>query len=110
MKHIITAIISDRKNKVLSIGKNNYTKTHPIQAKHAKKVGEPMRNFLHAEINAIVRCKDIDSAHRIQIFRYGKDGIQRLAKPCPICMSAIEATRIKVIEFTTEMGIERVTL
>jgi hypothetical protein len=35
-RHELTAVIYDRKGNVLSIGKNSYIKTHPLQAIHAK--------------------------------------------------------------------------
>lgn len=96
----ITAVIYDRRGRVLSIGQNSYIKTHPIQAKHAEKMGEPYKQFLHAEIHAIVRCSDIKRAHRIFVSRFDRDGNPTLAAPCPICMSAIRATGIKVVEHT----------
>lgn len=96
----ITAIIYDRKGNVLSIGQNSYVKTHPLQAKHAEIVGEPYKMFLHAEIHAITKCKQLNKAHRIYISRYSKDGVPVNAKPCPVCMSAIRATNIKIIEHT----------
>lgn len=99
-KQHITAIIYDRKGNVLSIGQNSYVKTHPIQAKHAERVGTPYKQFLHAEIHAIIKCKQLDRAHRIMISRYSRDGEPVLAKPCPVCMSAIKATNIKIIEHT----------
>ena len=96
----ITAIIYDKRGRVLSIGKNSYIKTHPLQAKYAHKVGLPEKKFLHAEIAAIVRCRDIDRAHRIEVLRIGRDGSLLLAKPCPVCQSAITAAGIKHIEHT----------
>ena len=36
----ITAVIYDKRGRVLSIGKNQYLKTHPLQAKHAHAVGQ----------------------------------------------------------------------
>lgn len=99
-KQQITAIIYDRKGNVLSVGQNSYVKTHPLQAKHAEKVGEPYKQFLHAEIHAITKCRRLDRAHSIHIFRYSKDGDPVNAKPCPVCMSAIRATNIKIIEHT----------
>lgn len=99
-KQHITAIIYDRKGDVLSIGQNSYVKTHPLQAKHAEKVGLPCKQFLHAEVHAITRCKQLHKAYRISIFRYSKSGEPVNAKPCPVCMSAIAATNIKVIEHT----------
>lgn len=96
----ITAIIYDRRGRVLSVGKNSYIKTHPLQAHHAKKAGEPHRVFLHAEIHAISKLKDLNSAHRIEIFRFLEDGTPALAKPCSICCSAIKASGIKIVTHT----------
>lgn len=97
-KFALTAIIYDKKGKVLSIGQNSYIKTHPLQAKHAKKMGEPMKVYPHAEINAIIRCKDISKAHKIVVTRFHSNGKPANAKPCKICMSAIAKTNIKYVE------------
>lgn len=99
MKHDVTAIIYDKKGKVLSIGKNSYVKTHTIQAKHADAVGLPHKKFLHAEIAAIIRCKSIERAHRIFVSRTTKTGFG-LAKPCPVCEHAISVAGIAVVEHT----------
>lgn len=99
-KHDLTAIIYDKRGRVLSIGKNNYVKTHPVQKKYANKVGHPHKEFLHAEVSAIVKCKDLSKAHKISIFRFNTDGSPALAKPCPVCMSAIEAAGIQHITHT----------
>lgn len=96
----ITAIIYDKKGKVLSIGKNSYVKTHPLQCHHALKVGLPHKQFLHAEIHAISRCRQLDKAHKIVVLRFDSEGLPRPAKPCPVCESAIQAAGIKVIEHT----------
>ena len=96
----ITAVIYDRKGRVLSIGQNSYHKTHPLQAAHAKKVGEPYKVFLHAEVHAIARCPDLTRAHRILVSRWDKQGKAMLAAPCPICRSAIEAAGIRIVEHT----------
>lgn len=96
----ITAIIYDKRGKVLSIGKNSYIKTHPYQARCAHKVGLPMKQYLHAEISAIIRCRNLDKAHRMIVTRFGKDGKALNAKPCPVCQSAIDSTKIKIIEHT----------
>jgi deoxycytidylate deaminase len=96
----ITAIIYDKRGKVLSIGKNSYIKTHPHQHLHACKVGLPDKQFLHAEIHAIVRCRQLDRAHKIVVMRFDKEGEAKNAKPCPVCESAIEAAGIKIVEHT----------
>ena len=96
----LNAIIYDKKGRVLSIGQNSYIKTHPLQAKHAKLAGLDDKVFLHAEVHAIVRCKDLSKAHRILVTRWGKNGLPLYAKPCPVCMSAIQAAGIEIIEYS----------
>jgi len=99
-RHQITAVIYDRKNRVLSIGHNSYVKTHPLQAQYAEAVGEGYKVFLHAEIHAITRLKKPHKAHRIAIFRYNESGKPVSAKPCTICAHALTQTNIKIIEHT----------
>lgn len=96
----ITAIIYDRKGRVLSIGKNSYTKTHPYQAACAKKTGLPEKIFLHAEIHAIIKCQHLKRAHKIVVFRYDENGNPKNAQPCPVCAEAIRLSGIKNIEHT----------
>jgi len=99
-RQIMSAIIYDRKGRVLSVGQNNYLKSHPLQAEHAKKVGLSERIFLHAEIHAIVRCPDLTKAHRIFVSRWDKKGNPMLAAPCTVCQSALAAAGIQVIGHT----------
>ena len=96
----VTAIIYDKKGRVLSIGKNSYIKTHPLQAHYARRAGEPYKVFLHAEIHAITRCAELEKAHKISIFRYREDGSPAKAEPCSICQQAIAKTGIKIVEHT----------
>lgn len=99
-RYEITAIIYDRRGRVLSVGKNSYVKTHPLQIEHATKVGMPHKCFLHAEIHAIARCRELSKAHKIRVMRFDAQGNPRNAKPCPVCQSAIEASGIKEVEHT----------
>ncbi len=96
----LTAIIYDKRGRVLSVGKNSYVKTHPLQARHAMKVGLPEKVFLHAEIDAIIRCTDLSRAHRMFVSRITPGGNVGLAKPCKVCQSAIDAAGIKIVEHT----------
>jgi deoxycytidylate deaminase len=96
----IKAVIYDRRGRVLSIGYNSYLKTHPIQAHHARVAGEPERMFLHAEIHALVRCRDLSKADKIFVSRWDNNGRPKLAKPCKICQSAIDAAGIKKVVHT----------
>jgi len=96
----MTAIIYDKRGRILSIGKNSYIKTHPYQKKLACKCGFPDRIFMHAEIQAILKCKNIDKAYRIFVSRYSSDGKPKNAKPCPICTEAIKLAGIQHITYT----------
>src|SRR5574343_326601 len=102
----IKAIIYDKRGRVLSIGQNNYEKSHPLQARHASNAGMPHRIYLHAEVHSIVRCTDTRKAHKMFVSRWDKKGNPMLARPCPVCMSAIKATGIKFVEYTTGNGFE----
>lgn len=101
-RHALTAIIYDKKGRVLSIGKNSYTKTHPKMYRLGKITGKPENIFLHAEIHAIIKCRNLRKAHKIFIARHDKKGNPRLAKPCEICQGAIKEAGIKVIEYTVD--------
>lgn len=99
-KYSITAYLYDKKGNLLSVGKNSYVKTHPLQARYAQLAGEPYKQYIHAEIDAINKCLDINKAHKLVIFRYLEDGSPAIAKPCKTCQKAISFTKIKVIEHT----------
>ena len=68
------------------------------------KLGRPLgitnRPFIHAEIDAIIRCRNLDRAHRIFVSRYNRQGEPADACPCEICRSGIDKTPIKIIEYT----------
>ena len=96
----ITAIIKDKRGRILSIGKNSYSKTHPMMLLHGNKTGITHKETLHAEVAAIVRCKDLSKAKSIHVYRYSSKGQPLTAKPCPICQSAIDAAGIKMVYFT----------
>lgn len=101
MQQVLTSIIYDKRGRILSIGKNSYVVTHPLQAHYAKKAGQPHKIYLHSEIAALIKCKDLTKAHKIAIFRYNKAGKPMLAKPCPVCEMAIKDAGIKLITYTT---------
>lgn len=100
-QHHLRAIIYDKRGRILSIGENSYVKTHRVMFSLGRSVGKPKAIFLHAEIDAIVKCREIQNAHRIVVMRFTPNGY-RLAKPCEICMEGIEKlTPIKIVEWTT---------
>jgi deoxycytidylate deaminase len=96
----VTAIIYDKRGRVLSVGVNSYVKTHPMMAEYARRAGEPHKVYLHAEVAAITRCTHIERAHKIVVLRYTEDGSPANARPCKICQAAIKAAGIEIVEHT----------
>lgn len=94
-KYKVSAVITNKKGRIIAVGCNSYSKTHPKQAYYAKKCGCQPKIFLHAEIDALIHCKD--KPHTIYIARVNRKGNPLPAKPCPICNMAI-----------TDCGIERI--
>lgn len=99
VKYDLTATVYDIKGRVLAVGKNSYQKTHPYQAMMAQKVGLDEKIYLHAEIAALVKVRNV-KPHKIKVERYDRHGNEMNATPCPICMMAIKEAGIKVIEHT----------
>lgn len=107
MKHQfdLTAIIKDKRGHILSIGKNSYIKTHPNMYKLVSKLKSesPKRVFLHAEIDAINKCLNLDRAYSIEIYAYDRfNKCYKPSKPCAICYSGIAMTPIKYIQYINQ--------
>ena len=100
MKFLITATVYDRKGHVLAKAENSFTKTHPEQSRFAKQANLPEKEFLHAEVRAIIRALKVGQPYKIKVERYNRRGEPLLAKPCPICELAIKEAGIKFVEFT----------
>ena len=84
-------------NRICGTGFNSYRKTHPAQAKYARIANQPKREYLHAEISALLRSpNDVDT---LFVLRFNKQGNPVCAKPCPVCRVAIGIfnPRLKVI-------------
>lgn len=96
----LTALIYDKRGRLLSAGQNSYTRTHPVQARAAKAVGKPSSIYLHAEIAALVKLKDWSKAYKMVVLRYTKDGEPAKATPCSICRHIIALSGIKIVEST----------
>lgn len=103
-RYKVVAIIYDKRGKKLGEGENSYSKTHPLQAHYGKIVNQPLRIFLHAEIQAIIRTfKNFPNSepYKISITRTNvKTGNTGLAAPCPICALAIKEAGISRIEYS----------
>lgn len=95
----ITAIAYDKRGRIISVGKNSYVKTHPLQASFAKSIGKPDACYLHAEIDALIKARG-RTVHRLFVSRVNKHGQYCLARPCPSCQRAIEHFGVKIVEHT----------
>lgn len=105
-KQNYVAIIKDKRGRVLSVGKNSYTKTHPLMFSYSRKIeGQyTYKVFLHAEIDAIIRCTNLEKAFKIEVYRINKRNEYSFSRPCKICLSAIQDTNIQVIGYINEYG------
>lgn len=106
-RQTVVAILTDKKNNVISIGHNSYEKTHPTQWKYAQQVEEKKHScYLHAEVDALTKDKK-KKGEKLFVARVYRDGSFALAKPCPLCEKAIEDSGIKEVIYTTKNGIRR---
>jgi tRNA(Arg) A34 adenosine deaminase TadA len=99
-KQDIVAKVFDKQGRMIGFGKNSYSKTHPLQAKYAKQTGQPEKQYLHAEVEAIIKSLKNGVPYSIHVERFNKYGEPVLAQPCPICMLAIKQAGIKKVTFT----------
>ena len=101
-KYHVISTIRDKRGRVLSVGYNSYSRTHPLQAKLAEACGLPEKIYLHAEISSILKLKGkaLQRAHSITVERYDSEGNPANASPCPICAKAIDAVGISVVHHT----------
>lgn len=85
------------KNKVITVGFNDMTKTHP-------KSNHPFKT-LHAEIRALIGVSEEETRGcDAYVYREIKSGRVAMAKPCDACMQALRLAKIKRVFFTTDSG------
>lgn len=99
-QHSLTAIAYDKRGRILAVGVNSYTKSHTLQAKLAKKAGNPDRIYLHAEIACLTKVQDHSKVHTLAVFRYDSRGRPKNARPCEICQHAIDLFGVPNVKYT----------
>ena len=99
-KQLILAKCYDKKGNLLSSAYNSYAKTHPAQKNFAKLAGQPYKEYLHAEIYAMIRARG-KPIYKLTVERYDSDGNPMLARPCKVCMEAIKAFSVTEVFYTT---------
>lgn len=106
----MSAILLNKRNRVISTGTNSYEITHTRQFYAAvmasKKYKDPklaLKTFLHAELNCIIRARK--SGHKLVICRVGGHSGKELRNSfcCPICYLYIRTNcpTIKEIHWST---------
>jgi tRNA(Arg) A34 adenosine deaminase TadA len=100
-KKKVGALLLNRSRVVVS-ATNLETKSHPTQAKFAQRVGLCEKIYLHAEIAALVKCRE--ECDTIVVARVNPQGKLRMARPCPICELALKEAGILKIHYTTNQG------
>jgi len=93
------------KNRLLAVGQNSYTRSHPRQQQLAVRVGEPAKIYLHAEVSVLLKCLKLrQEVVLLEIERYGANGRMLLAKPCIICQLAIGEAGVRQVRYTSPDG------
>lgn len=89
-QHRVACAAYDKRGRLLATGINQPTKSHPLQAKFAERAGFRKRIYLHAEISALIKCRQ--DPYTLQIVRIGPKEYAKPSCPCVVCqMAAIEA-------------------
>ena len=101
------AIFTDKRYNVLSVAGNMYTRTHPQQARWAKKRGSPDKQCLHAEIRAAImltKSGKSEKAKYLYIAAVSEAGNVLCAKPCGVCQMMLDEQFRNVKIFYTQRG------
>lgn len=97
-QHKVAAATYNKRGRLLSTAWNMPSKSHPIQAQYASRVGQPYRINLHAEILALIRAQE--NVYSIQVVRIGRDSLlPKPSFPCHICMGYILDSDVREIYF-----------
>ena len=101
------AIFTDKRNNVLSVAGNMYTRTHPQQARWAERRGVPHKQCLHAEIRAAIMLTKSGKAGKakfLYIAAVSEAGNVLCAKPCAVCQMMLDEQFHNVKIFYTQRG------
>ena len=109
-KFLIKSTAFDKKGAILAVAFNDYTKSSPYQKSLSLRAGlSEMRTSVHSEVLCLVRAKRLHPnkrVHTLLIERYDSEGKPRLAKPCASCELAISDSKVQIVLYTSENGIQ----
>lgn len=90
-----------RKNNILSIGWNNYLKTHPMAFKFNYN-----SRAIHSELACLLNSDKIDRKSYMVNVRIGQNNKLLLSKPCENCQSLLLHHGITNVVYSTREGFE----
>lgn len=102
-KQRVYALCLDKRGRIVSEGANSYVKTHPIQKRYGARLGNPRKEYLHAEMCALIRAyrngedAGASNVRTIVVGRVGGTGKELPSKPCAVCQLALEEAGIEKI-------------
>lgn len=100
-KYIHFAYVTDG-NKILSVGFNKPTKSHPLAYAYNKNSA-----YVHAEAAAIISFNfDLDRLRHCDVYsiRINKNGCPMLAKPCKICEKILLDFNLRSVYYSGMVG------
>ncbi len=104
-RYRLGAVIFD-KNQIISVGNNDYTKTHTRSNSVAKgNDGGMLTRAIHAEFSALINNNPEDLiGSDILVVRIDPFSQLRMAKPCTSCYSLIKEARIRNLYWSDNFG------
>ena len=112
-KFLLKATAFDKKGVVLAVAFNDYTKRSPRQKALSLRAGlSEHRTAVHAEVLCLIRASrnhPSKRVHTLLIERYDSEGKPRLAKPCASCELAIRDSKVRIVMYTSDNGIQTLT-
>lgn len=105
-KYHIKATAYDKRGRILSIGCNEYHRSHPLFKHFAILAGESDHKiWKHAEFSACIAAGK-KKIHTVFVERYYNNGMPANAEPCPICKVMLRAFGVSRVLYTHERGIK----
>lgn len=95
-KQTHVAFVLGKGKRVLSVGVNSFVKSSYFQRECAQESGFRAKEFLHAEVSGLNKCKSA-VATSILVVRFNKKGQLRNSMPCEVCQLAATQKGIKKI-------------
>ena len=93
------SIITDKRNRVVSVGYNSYTKSHPQQQRWGELTGNPHMCYVHSEFSALKKDKH-KKGYKIYIARVDSENRPVYSKPCKACEEMLKNSHLKAVEYT----------